>query len=62
MSSLGGYREFHRLIHEADETHRWFSMASHEARQLELDLDTAKVALATSEDETTTAQVPTIDA
>ena len=56
LSSLGGHREFHRLIHEVDETHRRFSMATYEARWLELALDIAKVALATSEGETAAAQ------
>jgi hypothetical protein len=36
-------------------------VAAHEARQLELDLDAAKVALATLESEITTAQVVTTD-
>ena len=62
LSSLGGHREFHRLIHEVDETHRRFSMATYEARWLELALDIAKVALATSEGETTTAHAATTDA
>jgi hypothetical protein len=48
-SSLGGHREFCHLILEVDETHWWFSMAAHEARRLELDLDATKVALAASE-------------
>jgi hypothetical protein len=45
-----------------DEAHRRFSMANHEMRRLELDLDTAKVALATSEGELAAAQAAIIDA
>ena len=48
-SSPGGRREFCRLIREADEAHRWFSVAAHETRWLELDLDAAKVALIASD-------------
>jgi hypothetical protein len=55
LSSSGGCREFSRLVHEADEAHRQFSAAAHEARQLELDLDAAKVALAASDGEFATA-------
>ena len=48
-SSLGGHQEFHRLIREADEAHRQLSMAAHEVRWLELDLNATKVVLAASE-------------
>jgi hypothetical protein len=48
-SSLGVRQEFCHLILEADETHRWFSMAAHEARRLELDLDATKVTLVASD-------------
>jgi hypothetical protein len=57
LSSSGSHREFHRLIREADEAHQWFSVATNEARRLEL--DATKVALATSEGEFATAQVAT---
>ena len=61
-SPLGGHREFGRLIREVDEAHQWFSVAAHEARRLELDLDAAKVALTASEGETAAAQAATADA
>jgi hypothetical protein len=57
---LGSHREFHHLIHEADEAHQRFSTAVHKARRLELDLDAAKVALAASEGEFATTQAATI--
>ena len=60
--SLGSHREFCHLIHKADEAHRWFSVATHEARQLELYLNAAKVALAASKGETAAAQAATADA
>ena len=60
-SSLGGRRGFRRLIREANEIHRPFSMITYEARQLVLALDTTKVTLATLEGETTAAQVVAAD-
>ena len=58
-SSPGGRREFCRLIREANEAHQQFSVAAHEARRLELDLDAAKVALTALEGEIATAQAAT---
>jgi hypothetical protein len=53
---LGDRREFRRLIREVDEAHRWFFVAAHEARQLELNLDATRVALAALKGEFATAQ------
>lgn len=58
-SSLDGRQEFCHLIRKVDESHWRFSIAAHEARRLELDLDTAKVALAATEGEFATAQAAT---
>jgi hypothetical protein len=58
---LGGSQEFHCFIREANKAHKQFSMAAHEARWLELTLDVAKAAIATSEGETAAAQVATVD-
>jgi hypothetical protein len=44
-----------RLIHKANQTHRWFFVAPYEVRWLELALDAAKVALAAKQAETTAA-------
>jgi hypothetical protein len=62
LSSSGGRQEFHCLIHEADEAHRLFYVATHEARRLELALDATKAVLAASEGETVVAQAVTADA
>ena len=50
-SSLGSRQEFCHLIHKANKAHWCFSVAAHEARQLELNLDATKVAISTLEGE-----------
>ena len=60
--SLSEHLEFHHLFRDTDEAHRLFSVVAHDARKLELDLDAAQVALATSEGKTAGARAATADA
>jgi hypothetical protein len=54
-SSLEDQREFHELVHGADEAHQRYSDTTHEVSWLERCLEAVWVALEASERETTTA-------
>ena len=62
LSSLDDRREFHELVHRADESHQRYSDATHKVSRLECCLDAIRVALEASERETATAQVVATDA
>jgi hypothetical protein len=52
---LEDQREFHELVHGADEAHQRYSDTTHEVSWLERCLEAVWVALEASERETTTA-------